>query len=105
MTLLLAIFVIYTFAMINAIYYRTSFEEKDQDICKNMLSCIIYVIDFGLRNGGGIADSQSIMPIEEGSRFYFKIIFNLAFFIFINIVSLNIIFGIIIDTFAELRDD
>ena len=34
-----------------------------------------------------------------------KIVFDLSYFALINIVSLNIIFGIIIDTFAELRDE
>ncbi len=29
---------------------------------------------------------------------------SLTFFLLINIISLNIIFGIIIDTFGELRD-
>lgn len=108
MTLLLALFATYTFAMINAMYFRDIFDELDSegyDLCENMLSCLVYVTDFGLRNGGGIADSHVTLPIEDGSKFYLKIVFNLAFFIFINLVSLNIIFGIIIDTFAELRDD
>ena len=30
---------------------------------------------------------------------------NLVFFLTINTVALNIIFGIIIDTFADLRDE
>jgi len=29
--------------------------------------------------------------------------FDLSFFIFVNVISLNIIFGIIIDTFGEMR--
>jgi inositol 1,4,5-triphosphate receptor type 1 len=32
-------------------------------------------------------------------------LFNVSFFILINFISLNIIFGIIIDTFGELRDN
>ena len=33
-----------------------------------------------------------------------KLVLNLIFFLAINTVALNIIFGIIIDTFADLRD-
>merc|ERR1711976_784322 len=63
----------------------------------------MYSINLGLRNGGGIADSMQLMELSD-SKFYWKLIFDLSYFMLINIVSLNIIFGIIIDTFAELRD-
>jgi hypothetical protein len=33
-----------------------------------------------------------------------KWVIEVSFFLLINIISLNIIFGIIIDTFADLRD-
>ena len=36
-------------------------------------------------------------------NFYGKLLFDLGFFMFVNIVCLNVIFGIIIDTFSELR--
>ena len=34
-----------------------------------------------------------------------RVIYDLSFYIIINVIWLNIIFGIIIDTFAELRDE
>lgn len=37
-------------------------------------------------------------------KFIFRVIFDVTFFAFINVIFINIIFGIIIDTFAELRD-
>lgn len=36
-------------------------------------------------------------------NFYLRVVFDIGFFMLVNIISLNIIFGIIIDTFAELR--
>jgi hypothetical protein len=57
----------------------------------------------GLRNGGGIGDSMGLMELSD-PKFGYKLIFDISYFMLINIVSLNIIFGIIIDTFAELRD-
>jgi len=33
-----------------------------------------------------------------------KVIFDVSFFIIITTIGLNIIFGIIVDTFSELRD-
>lgn len=108
-TLVLAIFATYSYAMLNAMYYRDQFHPNDsdgRDLCGTMISCLIYVTDFGLRNGGGIAESHLAWDFNKGNLgFYLKIAFNLSFFIFINLISLNIIFGIIIDTFAELRDE
>lgn len=107
-TLILAVFFTYTFANINVQYYRNIFDDNDSngmDLCKSLLSCFMYVVDFGLRNGGGIADSHNQLPFYPQSSYYTKLTFNLAFFIFINLIALNIIFGVIIDTFAELRDD
>jgi len=63
----------------------------------------MYSINLGLRNGGGIGDSMQLMELSD-PKFFWKLIFDLSYFMLINIVSLNIIFGIIIDTFAELRD-
>ena len=36
--------------------------------------------------------------------FGFVVIYHVSFFIFITTIGLNIIFGIIVDTFSELRD-
>ena len=40
---------------------------------------------------------------DSKHNFYMRLMFDLFFFMLVNIISLNIIFGIIIDTFAELR--
>jgi len=34
-----------------------------------------------------------------------KVFFDLSFFIIVTVIGLNIIFGIIVDTFSELRDE
>ena len=60
-------------------------------------------MNWGLRNGGGIADSMTVEP--KGSRFYAKNMYDVTFFMIVNVIALNIIFGIIIDTFSQLRDD
>jgi hypothetical protein len=62
-TLLLAIFTIWVFATLNANRYSGSFDVEDGsgnaiDVCSNMWRCLVYNLNFGLRNGGGIADSH-----------------------------------------------
>ena len=34
-----------------------------------------------------------------------RVLFDVSFFIIITTISLNIVFGIIVDTFTELRDE
>ena len=60
------------------------------------------MVNLGLRSGGGIADNHELYDYEN-DKFASKTAFDLAFFIFINIIALNIVFGIIIDTFGEMR--
>jgi len=46
--------------------------------------------------------------VPEGKPFTYhlhKAVFDVTFFIIITTIGLNIIFGIIVDTFSELRDN
>lgn len=73
-------------------------------VCYTMKSCYFTTLNLGLRQGGGIAEAMEVTDIESSRyNFYGKLFFDLGFFLFVNIISLNVIFGIIIDTFSELR--
>lgn len=97
--------------MINANYYSDRFDTTDVgelDVCSSLFSCFLYMLNLGLRNGGGIADSHELFELDSNlldQRYYVKLMFDIGFFIFVNVISLNIIFGIIIDTFSEMRDE
>ena len=56
-----------------------------------------------MRAGGGIGEAITHVDINN-SHYWSRFIFDLTFFIIVIICLLNIIFGIIIDTFAALRD-
>lgn len=70
----------------------------------SLLDCVVSTLDKGIRMGGGIGDSLGKVPLEE-DKYTHRIIFDLLFFIIVIIILLNIVFGIIIDTFAELRNE
>eukprot|EP00854_Cymbomonas_tetramitiformis_P005494 gene5494-6657_t len=97
MTLILGLFIIYIFAIFNFFYYRDKFSASGSyEDCTTLMDCFKTTLGYGLRNGGGIGD---IMTHTLGERFWFDILF----FFVVLIVMLNVIFGIIIDTFSELR--
>jgi hypothetical protein len=106
-TLIMAVFSIFSFSVLNADFFSNSFDGgavNEIDVCKTLRSCTLYILNMGLRNGGGIADS-AVLYNYENKKVYAKSLFDLLFFFLINVISLNIIFGIIIDTFSELRSD
>jgi len=55
-----------------------------------------------LRLSGGISDNLLVQTYQSDnrSRYYARFLFDLIFFAFIRVVFLNLIFGIIVDTFA-----
>jgi len=53
--------------------------------------------------GGGIADAMELESMDQ-STFYLRNSLDIVFFIVVNVIMLNIIFGLIIDAFAALRD-
>lgn len=106
MIFVFAVFIIYIYSMITLIHYSNDFRTdttRGFDICQNLSSCFLNVLNLGLRNGGGIAESMTQMYTTY-YQFLPKVFFDLSFFILINVIALNMVFGIIIDTFSEMRE-
>uniref|UniRef100_UPI00398F4F09 inositol 1,4,5-trisphosphate-gated calcium channel ITPR3 isoform X3 n=1 Tax=Pristiophorus japonicus TaxID=55135 RepID=UPI00398F4F09 len=80
-------------------------EESDKErACDTLLMCIVTVLNHGLRNGGGVGDILR-QPSKDEALFPARVIFDLLFFFIVIIIVLNLIFGVIIDTFADLRSE
>jgi inositol 1,4,5-triphosphate receptor type 3 len=63
------------------------------------------MIDYGIRSGGGIGDVLPKVSYKNSTTYFFgKFFYNVIFHIFIILVLGNIFLGIIVDTFADLRD-
>ncbi|KAG8201575.1 hypothetical protein JTE90_011244 [Oedothorax gibbosus] len=85
-------------------------EDEDDDgtaterACDSLLMCIVTTLNKGLRNGGGIGDVLRA-PSSKEPLFVARVIYDLLFFFVVIIIVLNLIFGVIIDTFADLRSE
>jgi hypothetical protein len=95
-TCILGVFTIYIFALLLFIMDADALPHME---CNTLRGCFKVSFGMGLRNGGGMGDY--LKGHAMGDRYWM----DLAFFIIILIVLLNIIFGIIIDTFSELREE
>uniref|UniRef100_A0A4W4FA22 Inositol 1,4,5-trisphosphate receptor n=1 Tax=Electrophorus electricus TaxID=8005 RepID=A0A4W4FA22_ELEEL len=82
-------------------------EEGQSDFekaCESLWMCMITVLSHGLRSGGGVGDVLR-KPSKEEPLFAARVIYDLLFFFLVIIIVLNLIFGVIIDTFADLRSE
>ena len=78
-------------------------------LCSSAGECFLNYIDLGLRLGGGIGDvipRASFKYEKEGENYYYsKLFIDISFHILVNLILANIFFGIIVDTFTDLRDE
>nr|XP_019934105.1 PREDICTED: inositol 1,4,5-trisphosphate receptor type 2 [Paralichthys olivaceus] len=79
-------------------------DDGIERVCDTLLMCIITVLNQGLRNGGGVGDILR-RPSKEEPLFAARVVYDLLFFFIVIIIVLNLIFGVIIDTFADLRSE
>jgi len=52
---------------------------------------------------GDYAVAQSYLTGNR-ENYYVRMVYDMIYWITLNVIFMNIVFGIIIDTFAELRD-
>jgi hypothetical protein len=97
-TLILGVFVIFFFTVIIFQYHPQDMKAHE---CDDLLHCFQAVTGLGMRNGGGIGDYYQYEGNANGWRF----VLDFTFYLIVLVVLLNIIFGIIIDTFSELREE
>ncbi|XP_065833160.1 inositol 1,4,5-trisphosphate-gated calcium channel ITPR1-like isoform X3 [Oscarella lobularis] len=98
------VIIIYIYSVVAFTFLRQSFDPSTGLYCENLAQCFVTSIKVGLLTGGGLGEA---LPAKAYS-FYepaIRTIFDVSFFIIITIISLNIVFGIIVDSFSELRDD
>jgi len=90
-------------------FYAMQDEMVDSDgnqLCQYAFGCFLNILDSGLRAGGGIADviSGQVYGTDHVGHFFGRVVYDLTFFIIMITILLNLIFGMIIDAFGNLRD-
>ncbi|CAF0725008.1 unnamed protein product [Rotaria sp. Silwood1] len=79
-------------------------DEEVERSCDTLFMCIVTTLNKGLRNGGGIGDVLR-QPSNQEPLYFFRVIYDMMFFFIVIIITLNLIFGVIIDNFADLRTE
>ncbi|KAK2143236.1 hypothetical protein LSH36_861g02064 [Paralvinella palmiformis] len=97
------LFFFYIYALISFAFYREIYSSNEGQYCTRMHECFVTIFHRGL-----IISLFEFLNVPEGKPFTYylhKALFDVSFFIIITTIGLNIIFGIIVDTFSELRDN
>eukprot|EP01063_Lacrimia_lanifica_P013401 TRINITY_DN2003_c2_g3_i1.p1 TRINITY_DN2003_c2_g3~~TRINITY_DN2003_c2_g3_i1.p1 ORF type:complete len:3278 (+),score=1090.44 TRINITY_DN2003_c2_g3_i1:148-9834(+) len=104
LTSVLGIVVIYLFSVVAYVQFHDAFHSAGDGgkVCQELWSCFVFNLAYGIRSGGGIGDHMTDPPVGA-ANYGEQMLFELLFFVMVIVILLNIIFGIIIDTFAELR--
>jgi hypothetical protein len=111
LTLLLAVLVMYSYSVLTIGYFWRELEgnqslENGPTNCLKTWDCFLFVVNYGLRMGGGLAEKTIALNPNNSSREYItKFLFDVLFFLVINIISLNIILSIIVDAFGGMREE
>jgi len=69
------------------------------------MECFLNHLDLGLRSGGGIGDISPRISykFDEKKKYFQKLLWDIIFHIFVNLILGNIFFGVIVDTFNDMR--
>jgi len=98
LTMWLGVILIYLFTIGAFVYFSGYYSEDDGLFCRSLWECFWTTLNRGIRDTGDFLEKP------DQDQYWSRMMFDMMFYLIIIIILLNIIFGIIIDTFAELRD-
>jgi hypothetical protein len=114
LTSFMGVIMLYLFSIVGFLVFSNQYDPNGDDAdpksqkshvnCESLLQCFAYILDQGLRAGGGVGDVMQ--PWAWGnSRMLARLTYDMLFYALVTVVFLNILFGIIIDTFGQMRDE
>lgn len=113
LTVLLYLVVVYVFAIVGFYFFREDYtpagltdvqrrgEEPYQ--CQQLFQCFLVSLDQGFKSNGGLGGYLKANNLGDSGRSFGRLAFDLLYNTILMIMLLNIVFGVIIDTFASLR--
>lgn len=79
-------------------YFRNEILPQGRQFCKTFWGCYRATLGYGLRSGGGVGD---IFEVSLRDRW----VLDITFYVAITVGMLNLIAGVIITTFGQLREN
>ena len=70
-----------------------------------MIQCAITYFNNGVRSGGGIGDLLSMKPFSDVTNYAARYLMDMIFYITVILLLLNMINGVIVSTFSQIREE
>ena len=87
-------------------FYETAGRDKPDQMCRSLLYCFLTMINNGMRWHCGVGKiTRSESYILHFWPFVHRFAFDLLFFWLIEAIMLKIVYGMILDSFGELRQE
>ena len=104
----LSFLIIYVFSNIYFFFQNSDFDDVvdyyNDNYCKTLVYSFLNALDYGLRARGGIGDSAKRISFLKNRKHYItRLILDDIYFLLIVIIMIDLVFGIIINSFDELR--
>ena len=107
----LLIFIVYFYTNIGFFFLNDNFAaDIENDIPDNYCLCLSFCFftnfDAGIRARGGAADQMVRISFERNSNLYvLRLVYDISYFLICIIIMIDLIFGIILGTFSEMREE
>ena len=96
---------IYLFSLLGFAFFRRDYDPNDGMYCHTLGDCFAATLKNGLLAGGGMGDVLVPEVYSGTSIFTGRLVYDLAFFVLVTVIIMNLVLGIIVDTFSELRSN
>jgi len=100
---LLEVLLIYVYSAVGFLWFKQDYQVEEGLNCDKLFTCVVSTFNIGIRSGGGIGDALSKLDYHD-PNYIPRLFFDIAFWATIIVIGLNMVFGIILDTFGELRE-
>ena len=100
------LFTLYAYYYVLDTFWNSGFGAAGENQCTSVRHCFFTIFSLGPRSSGSIGDMLLRMSYATDNlpKWYSRYIFDLTIFVIVNVLGMNIIFGIIIQTFAAIRE-
>jgi len=104
-TFALLLVMVWFFSSIAFYFLRPNYiiPDIDENVCSTYLKCLLTYFNDGIKWGG--TDNNTIISAYEDPYYFAKFFFDWFYFFTINLVLLNTVNAIIVDTFQTYREE
>eukprot|EP00049_Salpingoeca_infusionum_P016243 m.329746 g.329746 ORF g.329746 m.329746 type:complete len:2649 (+) comp16040_c1_seq2:1183-9129(+) len=101
---MLGVIVVYILSYVAFLYMNNIISTSPGLFCESSFECFVSILGQGMLLGGGVGEILNL-PSAWGKQYGWVIVYELAFWILVSVIMMNLVLGIIVDTFSELRSE